>query len=187
MADDPIVLDGFLDDMTPPDTDDAHTTVNFLLVVSPTEERVDELVLPCTVADSALAHTVLHVLTDTDLLRVTGYLQLPQDPADGLRLYVSDIHNLEDGVDLDHVDTDRQLNLEELPPHGRIETRGDYQIWHNPDTGRSSIWHTSGAWAGDTDDPATLIGRNERGAPTAPPRRRWRARLPRIRPWPRRA
>ena len=48
-----------LDDQTLPD--DLHgTTTAFQLVVSPTGDRIDELVMPCQTADPA--HTVLHQL-----------------------------------------------------------------------------------------------------------------------------
>ncbi len=42
---------------------DLHgSTAQFRLTVSPTDERTDEMILPCSVADSELAHAVLHDL-----------------------------------------------------------------------------------------------------------------------------
>ncbi|GHB68068.1 hypothetical protein GCM10010377_68730 [Streptomyces viridiviolaceus] len=155
MDDTAIVLDGYLDDQTLPD--DLHgTRACFQLVVSPTDDRIDELVMPCHVVDPELAHAVLHDLGAGDLLRVTGELHLPRTPGDGLRLHVTDITVLETGPDLAHADTDQDLAPEALPDHGLLERHGDYQVWHDPDTGRSSVWHTSGEWAGTTDDPTAL-------------------------------
>ncbi|MPY36829.1 hypothetical protein FNH09_38115 [Streptomyces adustus] len=149
-----IVLDGYLDDQTLPD--DLHgTTAAFQLVVSPTDKRIDELVMPCQTADPALAHAALHELGASDLLRVTGHLRLPRAPGDGMRLHVTAIAVLESGCELASVATDDDLAPEALSEVGVIERYGAYQVWHDPDTGRSSVWHTTGCWVGDTD-PAGL-------------------------------
>ncbi|MFD5814735.1 hypothetical protein [Streptomyces sp. NPDC127038] len=150
----PIVLDGYLDDQTLPD--DVHgTTTGFQLVVSPTEDRIDELVMPCHTTDPALTHTVLHELGTSDLLRVAGHLRLPRSPGDGLRLHVTAIAVLESGCDTASVEIEDDLAPESLSDTGSIERYGAYQVWHDPDTGRSSIWHTTGQWVADTD-PAGL-------------------------------
>lgn len=46
--------------------------------MSPTDERTDEMILPCTVTDPVMAHAVLNDLVPGDKLRVTGYLRLPR-------------------------------------------------------------------------------------------------------------
>ncbi|GAB2606892.1 hypothetical protein GCM10027168_44680 [Streptomyces capparidis] len=181
-----IVLDGYLDDQTLPG-DEHGTIARFQLVVSPTEDRVDELVIPCRVVDYEVAHAVLHDLVGSDLLRVTGYLQLPRTPGDGLLLHVTAIEVLEPGVDLAHTAADDDLGPAELPECGLIERCADYQMWHDPDTGRSSVWHTSGQWVGDTDDPRALgemINRHAHHTPPSPgsPLRRL-AGLRRVRRW----
>ncbi|MFD5516330.1 hypothetical protein [Streptomyces sp. NPDC127066] len=138
MDDPAIVLDGYLDDQTLPD--DLHgATTAFQLVVSPTDDRIDELVMPCHTADPALAHTVLHELGASDLLRVTGYLQLPRTPGDGLRLYVTVIVVLESGCDLASVDTDDDLAPEALSDTGlgaarRSQSVRDRRWPHRPGT-----------------------------------------------------
>ncbi|MGW1534448.1 hypothetical protein [Streptomyces aureus] len=149
-----IVLDGYLDDQTLPDGPSGITTA-FQLVVSPTDNRIDELVMPCQITDQALAHSVLHELGASDLLRVTGHLRLPQVPGDGLRLHVTAIAMLESGCDLASVATEEDLAGEALSDAGVIERYGAYQVWHDPDTGRSSAWHSTGQWVGETD-PASL-------------------------------
>ncbi|WP_202419484.1 hypothetical protein [Streptomyces sp. YIM 132580] len=58
MNTEPIVLDGFLEEATVPG--DLHgSTARFRITVSPTDERTDELVLPCGVTDPELAKAVL--------------------------------------------------------------------------------------------------------------------------------
>jgi hypothetical protein len=166
MDDPAIVLDGYLDDQTLPDDPHATTAV-FQLVVSPTDDRIDELVMPCHTADSALAHTVLHELGASDLLRVTGRLRLPRIPGDGLRMYVTAIAVLESGCDLASVATDDDLAPEALSDTGVIERYGAYQVWHDPDISRSSVWHTTGGWVGVADpaDLSTVITAHETTSP----------------------
>ncbi|TLS45733.1 hypothetical protein FE633_13275 [Streptomyces montanus] len=150
-----IALDGYLDDQTLPD-DVSGESVRFQLVVSPTEDRVDELVMPCTVATPQLAHAVLHDLGASDVLRVSGHLQFPQEPGDVLLLQVSAIHVLDSGVDLSQVGSEDDLGPELLAEYGFIDRYGDYQVWHDPDTCLTSVWHAFGKWVDSTDDPSTL-------------------------------
>ncbi|CAM5294232.1 hypothetical protein GCM10010329_80550 [Streptomyces spiroverticillatus] len=193
-----VVLDGFLDDevLTADALDDEAPPVNlrdgvahFQLVVSPTEERVDELVLPCR-AQGGLAQDAL-TLGTCDLVRVTGSLRLPHHPEDGLFLDVTALEVLESGTDVDHADSTDDLGPAGLSEHGRIERYGAYQVWHAPDTGTSHIWHTSGQAVGIADDPRDLedlIHAYENPAPhpqeQPPParRRRLAALLLRLRP-----
>ncbi|MFJ9412467.1 hypothetical protein [Streptomyces sp. NPDC101393] len=94
MADDAIALDGFLDEETVPG--DVHgSTARFRLTVSPTDERADEMILPCSVADPSLAHAVIHDLVPGDKLRVTGYLRLPRTPDEPVWLVVTTLAVLE--------------------------------------------------------------------------------------------
>lgn len=87
---DAIVLDGFLDEETVPG--DLHgSTARFRLTVSPTDERTDEMILPCSVADPEMAHQILHELTPGDQLRVTGYLRLPHTPDEPIWLVVTEM------------------------------------------------------------------------------------------------
>ncbi|WP_415940013.1 hypothetical protein [Streptomyces sp. 039-1] len=150
-----LVLDGYLDDQTLPD-EILGAPVRFQLVVSPTEDRVDELVLPCTVTQSELAHAIVNELGASDLLRVSGRIRLPQTPGDVLQLDVTAIEVLDTGVDLASVSTDDEIGPAELSEHGFVERTGHYQVWHDPDAGLSSIWHTSGTWLDSTDDPSEL-------------------------------
>lgn len=150
-----IVLDGYLDDQTLPNDLD-ETPVRFQLVVSPTDDRIDELVLPCTVTNPDLAHAAVHELGASDLLRVTGHLRLPHSPGDGLLLQVLAIHVLDSGVDLNHVVSHDELQPQVLSAYGYLERYTDYQAWNDPDTCLTSLWHESGQWVDSTDDPSTL-------------------------------
>ncbi|MFI5877081.1 hypothetical protein ACIBAH_32425 [Streptomyces sp. NPDC051445] len=74
----PVALDGFLDEETVPGSPQ-ETSARFRLIVSPTDERADEMVMPC-MTTPALAAAVLHDLVPGDQLRITGYLRLPRTP-----------------------------------------------------------------------------------------------------------
>ena len=198
-ADRLITLVGYLDDETLPDGL-VEVPVRFQLVVSPTDDRIDELVIPCTVTNPELAHAVVNDVGDNDLLRVSGHLLLPSDPRDGIRLQVSAIHVVEDGVDLSQATSEAELGPAVLSECGYIERYADYQTWNDPDTCLTSVWHASGEWVDSTDDPSTLsdLIAVHRGcstptpanaprtepepAPVPPPRRR-RPTLRRVRSW----
>ncbi|WP_331732430.1 hypothetical protein [Streptomyces sp. NBC_00989] len=198
-ADRLIILDGYLDDGTLPDGLAAEAPVRFQLVVSPTEDRIDELVMPCTVTNPELAYAVVNDLGANDLLRVSGHLLLPHDPRDGIRLEVSAIRALENGIDLCQSTSEDELGPAVLSEHGYIERYADYQTWNDPDTYLTSIWHASGEWVNSTDDPSTLsdlIAAHRRRstptpandtrtepAPVPPPSRRRPTRLHRVRSW----
>ncbi|MGW0730443.1 hypothetical protein [Streptomyces mirabilis] len=151
-----IVLEGYLDDRTIPE-DGPGASVRFQLAVSPTDDRLDDLLIPCTVVGHPqLAHAVMHDLGISDLLRISGHLQLPQEPGDGLRLHVNAIQVLDSGVDLSRAGSKEGLEAEVLAESGRIERRGNFQMWHDPGARQSSVWHASGEWVDSTDDPNAL-------------------------------
>jgi hypothetical protein len=87
-----IVLDGYLDDETVPD--EHGTTVRFRIALSPTDDRVDEMIIPCSVNDRLLARAVLHGMKPGDKARVTGHLRLPRTPEDVMQLDVDAIEVL---------------------------------------------------------------------------------------------
>ncbi|MER5200489.1 hypothetical protein ACWD3J_44250 [Streptomyces sp. NPDC002755] len=88
-----ITLDGFLDEETVPGSPH-ETSARFRLVVSPTDERADEMVMPCTATTSAVAVAVLHDLVPGDQLRITGYLRLPRTPDEPMWLDVTTLEVL---------------------------------------------------------------------------------------------
>ncbi|MEV7160282.1 hypothetical protein AB0N77_37690 [Streptomyces misionensis] len=139
---DAIVLDGFLDEETVPG--DLHgSTARFRLTVSPTDERTDEMILPCSVTDPQMAHQVLHELTPGDQLRVTGYLRLPRTPHEPMWLVVTEM-----------------TLLQPAPTTGAftamLERYGPYVCYIDADTDQVPVWTQDGAWVGVADTPADL-------------------------------
>jgi hypothetical protein len=140
---DAIVLDGFLDEETVPG--DLHgATARFRLTVSPTDERTDEMILPCSVADPEMAHQALHELTPGDQLRVTGYLRLPCTPDESMGLVVTDLVLLQPAPTFSDAFT------------AMLERCGPYVCYIDADTDQVLVWTETGAWVGVADTPADL-------------------------------
>lgn len=158
MADDLLIVDGFLDEETLPG--DAHgSTARFRLTISPSDERSDEAILPCTVADPVLARTVLDDLQPGDQLRVTGWLRLPRSPGDVLEVCVDSIELLEPAPPQGSGGTD------ELPPlpsncslshDSELERFGPYIVHYDPDTTITSVWRQDGKWVGADAYPVSV-------------------------------
>ncbi|WP_331725035.1 hypothetical protein [Streptomyces sp. NBC_00040] len=146
-ADDAIALDGFLDEETVPG-DLYGSTARFRLTVSPTDERTDEMILPCSVADPAMARTVIHDLVPGDKLRVTGYLRLPRSPDEPMWLAVNTLAVLE---------TAPQLSDPAALSTTVIERYGPYVCWFDAeDSGEIPVWTEAGVWVGTAGDPDAL-------------------------------
>ncbi|MFE1198506.1 hypothetical protein ACFW6E_38140 [Streptomyces olivaceoviridis] len=142
-APDAIVLDGFLDEETVPG--DLHgSTARFRLTVSPTDERTDEMILPCSVANPEMAHQVLHQLTPGDQLRVTGYLRLPRTPDEPMWLVVTEMTLLQPAPTFTDAFT------------AMLERYGPYLCYIDADTDQVPVWTENGAWVGVADTPADL-------------------------------
>lgn len=144
---DAIALDGFLEEETVPG--DLHgSTARFRLTVSPTDERTDEMILPCTVADSEMAHAVIHDLVPGDKLRVTGYLRLPRTPDEPMWLAVTTLAVLE---------TAPELSDPAAVATAVIERYGTYVCWFDADDwGEIPVWTEAGVWVGTAGDPGAL-------------------------------
>ncbi|MGP3637828.1 hypothetical protein ACTU45_31610 [Streptomyces sp. 24-1644] len=137
-----ITLDGFLDEEAVPGNAQG-TTARFRLTISPTDDTVDETVLPCLTTDPALAFGVLTDLVPGDELRVTGHLQLPQSPGEPICLYVLTLEVLTPGLEL-------------VTSEVRIERNGSYLYVFDADHTTVPIWTESGAWVGTAEHPATI-------------------------------
>ncbi|MGW0632991.1 hypothetical protein [Streptomyces sp. NPDC002758] len=157
-----ISLDGYLNDATVPA--DREGITRFQLLHSPSGENVDDLVMPCTVADCELAAT-LDDLAFGALLRITGRLQLPHHAGDRLVLRVSAIEVLEtggwpwhtpaghDGEPAGRARLGRaRLAGEEHTPVPRVERYRSYLLVLTPG-GVTYVWHKTGVLVGTTDDP----------------------------------
>ncbi|MFF8747201.1 hypothetical protein [Streptomyces californicus] len=146
MAADAIALDGFLEEETVPG--DLHgSTARFRLTLSPTGERTDEMILPCTVADPALAHAVIHDLVPGDKLRVTGHLRLPRTPDDPMRLAVTTLAVLETAPLL----TDPAAFTTAV-----IDRYGPYLCWFDADTTGVDVFTETGTWVGTAPAPDAI-------------------------------
>ncbi|MGX9923500.1 hypothetical protein ACWIG4_27040 [Streptomyces sp. NPDC002248] len=147
MTDDAIALDGFLDEETVPG--DLHgSTARFRLTVSPTDERTDEMILPCSVTDPALTHTVIHDLVPGDKLSVTGHLRLPRTPDEPMWLDVTALTVLE---------TAPELSDPAAVTTAVIERHGPYVCWFDAeDSGEIPVWTEAGVWVGHAGDPNAL-------------------------------
>lgn len=146
MADDAIALDGFLEEETVPG--DLHgSTARFHLTLSPTDERTDEMILPCSVADPALAHAVTHDLVPGDKLRVTGYLRLPRTPDEPMWLVVTTLTVLETAL---------ELSDPAAVATAVIERYGPYVCWFDADTTDVEVFTETGHWVGTAPEPNDL-------------------------------
>ncbi|WP_411078349.1 hypothetical protein [Streptomyces sp. cmx-10-25] len=132
---DAIALDGFLDEETVPGDLDG-LTARFRLTVSPSDELADEMVLPCTVADPAMAHRVIHDLLPGDKLRVTGHLHLPHTPGEPMWLVVTEMTLLQPAPGFTDVFT------------AVLERYGPYVSYLDADTETVPVWTETGAWVG---------------------------------------
>ncbi|MGO1025744.1 hypothetical protein ACTOXX_34790 [Streptomyces rubiginosohelvolus] len=143
---DAIVLDGFLEEATVPG-DLYGSTARFRITVSPTDERTDEMVLPCGVTDPELAHAVLHDLVPGDKLRVTGHLRLPRTPDDPVWLAVSTLAVLE---------TAPLLTDPAAVTTAVLERYGPYVCWFDADTPTVDVFTDTGTWVGTVPEPDAI-------------------------------
>ncbi|MFE9700577.1 hypothetical protein [Streptomyces sp. NPDC006270] len=146
MDTEPIVLDGFLEEGTVPG--DLHgSTARFRLTVSPTDERTDEMILPCSVTDPALALAVIHDLAPGDKLRVTGHLRLPRTPDEPVWLAVSTLAVLE---------TAPLLSDPATLATAVLERYGPYACWLDADTPDVEVFTDAGTWVGTAPEPNAI-------------------------------
>ncbi|MEU6680911.1 hypothetical protein [Streptomyces sp. NPDC046925] len=144
-ADDEICLDGFVEEPAVPG-DPHDCTARFRLTVSPTDERADEMIMPCSVTDPQLAHQAIHELGPGDELRVTGHLRLPRTPDEPMMLVVITLALLEPAP-----------VPSEPTATGHLERHGPYVCWFDTENpGEVPVWTEAGVWVGTAGDPGTL-------------------------------
>jgi hypothetical protein len=180
MTTDGIVLDGYLDEEVAAD-DHVGTRARFRLIVSPTDELVDEMVLPCSVADPELTAAVLHELRPGDHVRVTGYLGLPRISGHPMWLHVLTLELL-GTLPLEPTDDDGDGQADDasttaaadpvapadgdtLSDAGRLERFGPYIVWSDPDLCADTVWTETGELLGTAvypDTATTLIDTHQR-------------------------
>ncbi|MEU6444795.1 hypothetical protein [Streptomyces sp. NPDC047046] len=146
----PLTVDGFLD--TVPTPGDAPYTAWFQLVVSPTDDVVDDVIWSCTTSQPGLTHALLTEIQPGDLLHVSGVLTQPASGAEPARLTVDSLEVLA---------TAPLRALKEMV----LDRYGDYVVVFDADTDAVPVFTALGRWVGMADNPdtiGTLIETHER-------------------------
>lgn len=146
----PLTVDGFLD--TVPTPGEAPYTARFQLVVSPTDDVVDDVIWSCTTSKPGIAHALLTEIQPGDLLHVSGVLTQSNDPAEPARLTV-------DALEL--LATAPARALREMV----LDRYGDYVVVFDADTETVPVFTALGQWVGMAESPdaiGTLIEIHER-------------------------
>ncbi|MES5824857.1 hypothetical protein [Streptomyces sp. RG80] len=145
-----LTIDGFLD--TVPTPGDAPYTARFQLIVSPTDDVVDDVTWSCTTSNPGIVHALLTEIQPGDLLHVTGILTQPDRATEAARLTVDSLEVL---------GTAPVRALQEMV----LDRYGDYAVVFDPDREEVPVFTTLGQWVGLADTPdaiATLIEIHER-------------------------
>ncbi|MEV5982854.1 hypothetical protein [Streptomyces sp. NPDC052114] len=137
----PLTVDGFLD--TIPTPGDAPGTAQFQLVVSPTDDVVDDVIWSCTTSKPGIAHVLLTEIQPGDLLHVSGVLTQPDNQADPARLTV-------DALEL--LATAPARALKEMV----LDRYGDYVVVFDADRDQVPVFTALGQWVGTAESPDTI-------------------------------
>ncbi|MGW1675649.1 hypothetical protein [Streptomyces sp. NPDC002324] len=146
----PLTVDGFLD--TVPTPGDGPGTARFQLVVSLTDDVVDDVVWSCTTSNPRIAHALLTEIQSGDLLHVSGFLTQLDNPAQPARLTVDDLEVLAPAP---------ARALQEMV----LDRYGDYVVVFDADTEAVPVFTALGQWVGTAESPdaiGTLIEIHER-------------------------
>ncbi|MDX3528230.1 hypothetical protein P1P75_17740 [Streptomyces sp. ID05-39B] len=146
----PLTVDGFLD--TVPTRGDAPYTARFQLVVSPTDDVVDDVIWSCTTSKPGIAHALLTEIQPGDLLHVSGLLTQPDSATEAARLTVDSLEVLA---------TAPARALKEMV----LDRYGDYVVVFDADTDAVPVFTALGQWVGTAESPdaiGTLIEIHER-------------------------
>ncbi|MCL7429776.1 hypothetical protein [Streptomyces sp. YS415] len=145
-----LTVDGYLD--TVPTPGDAPYTARFQLVVSPTDDAVDDVTWSCTTSKPGIVHELLTKIQPGDLLHVSGVLTQPHNAAEPARLTVDSLEVLA---------TAPARALKEMV----LDRYGDYAVVFDADRDQVPVFTALGQWVGLAASPdaiATLIDIHER-------------------------
>ena len=137
----PLTVDGFL--CTVPAPGDGPGTARFELVVSPTDDLVDDVVWSCTTSDPWIADALLTEIQSGDLLHVSGVLSELDDPAQPARLTVDALEVLAPAP---------ARALQELV----LDRYGDYIVVFDADTDTVPVFTAHGQWVGTAESPDAI-------------------------------
>lgn len=146
----PLTVDGFLD--TVPTPGDAPGTARFQLIVSPTDDVVDDVIWSCTTRNPRIVHVLLTEIQPGDLLHVSGVLAQSDNPAEPARLTVDSLEVLAPAP---------ARALREMV----LDRYGDYCVIFDADHDQVPVFTALGQWVGLADNPdaiTTLIDIHER-------------------------
>ncbi|WP_328786082.1 hypothetical protein OHT68_48985 (plasmid) [Streptomyces canus] len=146
----PLTIDGYLD--TVPTPGDAPYTARFQLIVSPTDDIVDDITWSCTTNKPWIAHALLNEIQPGDLLHVSGVLTQPDNPTEPASFTVEALKVLANAP---------ARALQEMV----LDRYGDYVVVFDADTGTVPVFTALGQWVGMAESPdaiGTLIEIHER-------------------------
>ncbi|MFD3622755.1 hypothetical protein ACFWWT_48135 [Streptomyces sp. NPDC058676] len=145
-----LTVDGYLDTVPTPGA--APCTARFQLIVSPTDDAVDDVIWSCTTSKPGIVHALLTEIQPGDLLHVSGVLTQPDNPAEPARLTVDALEVLA---------TAPARALREMV----LDRYGDYVVVFDADTDAVPVFTAHGQWVGTAESPdtiGTLIETHER-------------------------
>ncbi|MER6374456.1 hypothetical protein ABT255_40235 [Streptomyces mirabilis] len=137
----PLTVDGYLD--TVPTPGDAPYTARFQLIVSPTDDAVDDVIWSCATSKPGIAHALLTEIQPGDLLHVSGVLTQPNRAAEPARLTVDALEVLA---------TAPARALQEMV----LDRYGDYVVVFDADTDAVPVFTALGQWVGTAESPDTI-------------------------------
>ncbi|MGW0497475.1 hypothetical protein ACWD0Z_19185 [Streptomyces sp. NPDC003007] len=137
----PLTVDGFLD--TVPTPGGAPYTARFQLVVSPTDDVVDDVIWSCTTSKPGIAYALFTEVQPGDLLHVSGVLTQPDDPAEPARLAVDALEVLAAAP---------ARALKEMV----LDRYGDYVVVFDADTDTVPVFTALGQWVGEAKSPDAI-------------------------------
>ncbi|MFF2519767.1 hypothetical protein [Streptomyces sp. NPDC058086] len=137
----PLTVDGFLDSVPTPGA--VPYTARFQLVVSPTDDVVDDVIWSCTTVNARIAHALLTETQPGDLLHVSGVLTQSDTPAEPARLTVDALEVLAPAP---------ARALQEMV----LDRYGDYVVVFDADTDAVPVFTALGQWVGMAESPDTI-------------------------------
>ncbi|WP_314223622.1 hypothetical protein [Streptomyces zaehneri] len=136
-----LTVNGFLDTVPTPGA--TLYTAQFQLVVSPTDNVVDDVIWSCTTSKPEIVHALLTEIQPGDLLHVSGVLTQPDNPAKPARLTVDALEVLA---------TAPARALQEMV----LDRYGDYVVVFDADTDAVPVFTALGQWVGEAESPDTI-------------------------------
>ncbi|MFD0008465.1 hypothetical protein ACFVJ4_39670 [Streptomyces sp. NPDC127178] len=113
------------------------------MIVSPTDDVVDDVIWSCTTGNPRIAHALLTEIQPGDLLHVSGVLTQPNSLAEPARLTVDALEVLAHAP---------ARALQEMV----LDRYGDYVAVFDADTEAVPVFTALGQWVGMADNPDTI-------------------------------